>query len=638
MVKNKRLNLRLLVTILLIVVISQQMCPQAKSEADSLISKLKNIERGKDIAGERGSIKLDTSKVKLLSALTLLFHQTDPQRAIKYAVNQYNISKAIDYKWGMANSLENRGHIYDYRREYDKALPFFQQALLIHQQSGNKIGIVDVNNDIGVLYSKKGIYPEAYRYMLKAMGIAKLQNDIPGLVSSYNNIGLLYREQQKFGEALNHYFKCLSVQLNHKGNYAISYTYLNIAEIYRIRKQFDKGIKNAMLGLEAARKEDDSISIANNYSTLGNLYIDKGNLKQALECHEIALEIRENIDDSFGLFTSYMSYSLIYSKKANEAEALLYAKKALKLLRGNGELSMLADCFKRLSEIYASSGNYAAAYNSHLIYKKYSDSIFNSENERKLTEQKMNFEFNRLQEKSKKSAQEVLIRQKRIQNYTLCLSIAIGILIILLLIKRHNKKSHMKHKEYIQDMDLLHEEINIKSIETQSLKIENEDIQLKNDLIVTENEHEKREREKLQVQLDFNRRELASSTLYLFQKNQMLSELKKEIEGLKKGSISVENIDKIKAVIQQNLYLDADWEKFKLHFEQVHPDFFKDLNEKYPGLTAYEVRLYAYLHMKLSTKEIAGLLNITPASVTKAKVRLNKKINRSSDGLMESND
>jgi len=44
------------------------------------------------------------------------------------------------------------------------------------------------------------------------------------------------------------------------------------------------------------------------------------------------------------------------------------------------------------------------------------------------------------------------------------------------------------------------------------------------------------------------------------------------------------------------------------------------------GLTAYEIRLCAYLHLQLSGKEIATLLNIDPPSVRKAKMRLKKKM------------
>ncbi|WP_141719631.1 helix-turn-helix transcriptional regulator [Roseivirga misakiensis] len=51
------------------------------------------------------------------------------------------------------------------------------------------------------------------------------------------------------------------------------------------------------------------------------------------------------------------------------------------------------------------------------------------------------------------------------------------------------------------------------------------------------------------------------------------------------------------------------------------------IKQRYPNLTAYDLRLCTYLKANLSTKEIATLLNITPDSVKKAKHRLRKKMN-----------
>ena len=89
----------------------------------------------------------------------------------------------------------------------------------------------------------------------------------------------------------------------------------------------------------------------------------------------------------------------------------------------------------------------------------------------------------------------------------------------------------------------------------------------------------------------------------------------------------------IKDILQSNLYLDGDWNKFKLHFEQVHPYFFQELQAKYPKLTKNELRLLSYFHINLSTKEIAALLNIDPASVRTAKTRLYKKMGVVDKGL-----
>ncbi|MCU0327152.1 MAG: hypothetical protein MUF45_18280 [Spirosomaceae bacterium] len=166
----------------------------------------------------------------------------------------------------------------------------------------------------------------------------------------------------------------------------------------------------------------------------------------------------------------------------------------------------------------------------------------------------------------------------------------------------------------VQRVLLIREELKQKQLETQELIFQNTLQQAQN--------------EYLQEKLEANQRELASNTLYISQKNELLLDLKSSVQHLGENLpvASQKVIRNIKAVIQNNLHLESDWERFRIHFEQVHPDFFKQLQAEHPNLTQYEIRLCAYFHMNLSTKEIANLLNIDPASVRKAKMRLNKKI------------
>ena len=142
-----------------------------------------------------------------------------------------------------------------------------------------------------------------------------------------------------------------------------------------------------------------------------------------------------------------------------------------------------------------------------------------------------------------------------------------------------------------------------------------------------DNEQHQATNQELQVQLEANQRELASTTLYVQQKNALLAELKQQIQELNAQSPHQQKeLSGIKSILQTSLYLDEDWSKFKLHFEQVHPRFFEELQARYPALTKNEQRLYCYFHIHLATKEIAALLNIDPASVRRAKTRLYKKI------------
>lgn len=144
---------------------------------------------------------------------------------------------------------------------------------------------------------------------------------------------------------------------------------------------------------------------------------------------------------------------------------------------------------------------------------------------------------------------------------------------------------------------------------------------------------EKVENEKLNLRLEYSYREMASSALYQSQRNELLVGLKTKIDGLSsilEGEAKTE-ARKIKSAISNSISLESDWEKFKLHFEQVHPNFFEELKLNHPNLTQNETRLSAYFHINLSVKEIATLMNIAPDSVRKAKTRLNKKIKQKED-------
>lgn len=185
-------------------------------------------------------------------------------------------------------------------------------------------------------------------------------------------------------------------------------------------------------------------------------------------------------------------------------------------------------------------------------------------------------------------------------------------------------------------INLLKDELKEKQLQAEILEKENERtlarnqyIELENEYIMAEIAHEVNQKAELQQKLEANQRELTANTLYLYQKNEMLNNLQKQIQNLSFKETTAQNregIREIKSTIKNDFYLENDWDKFKIHFEQVHPNFFKELNEKYPTLTPNEIRLVTYYHLNMTAKEIATLLNINPTSVHRAKSRLNKKM------------
>lgn len=140
--------------------------------------------------------------------------------------------------------------------------------------------------------------------------------------------------------------------------------------------------------------------------------------------------------------------------------------------------------------------------------------------------------------------------------------------------------------------------------------------------------------ENLKVNLNFKTQELTGYILNLIRKNEMLEEVKREVMNISKSlddnkqpSIIKQKVIRLTTQINNNIEKDKDFEVFQSNFDLIHKDFFKLLDEQYPGLTRNDKILCAYLKMNLSTKEIAPLQNITVRGVEVNRYRLRKKMN-----------
>ena len=77
-------------------------------------------------------------------------------------------------------------------------------------------------------------------------------------------------------------------------------------------------------------------------------------------------------------------------------------------------------------------------------------------------------------------------------------------------------------------------------------------------------------------------------------------------------------------------------EDFRVYFDEVHPGFHRNLSNAYPNLSRNDLRLCAYLHLGLSTKEIAALTFREIRSVESSRNRLRKKMNLPAEASLQS--
>lgn len=136
-------------------------------------------------------------------------------------------------------------------------------------------------------------------------------------------------------------------------------------------------------------------------------------------------------------------------------------------------------------------------------------------------------------------------------------------------------------------------------------------------------------RVELEKEIEFKEKEQKKIALSIIRKNEILSKLKVEIERIKskpEGLLKFSDLNTLKVLILDNLNLEKERKSLDKYITELNNSFFRNLERKYPGLSDNEKKLCSLLRLKLSSKEIASILNITSKSVEVNRYRLRKKM------------
>jgi len=141
-------------------------------------------------------------------------------------------------------------------------------------------------------------------------------------------------------------------------------------------------------------------------------------------------------------------------------------------------------------------------------------------------------------------------------------------------------------------------------------------------------EMENRTRQRLKSELDIKERELVSFLIRLSHKNELIAYIARQLRSIKIGGKinGIEKIEKLLEFIEKTPVGYVDWNMVQIQLEKLNPGFMDRLLMKHPRLTNKEKKLCAYIRLGLTSKEIAGLNNLSAKSVEIARVRLRKKM------------
>ena len=323
---------------------------------------------------------------------------------------------------GITNAILNIGSAYSDLCDYPQALEYDFKALKRYEELGNSYGIAIAANNIGSVYILQGDYPKALEYYFKALKIDEAEGDKGRIAAVTGNIGNVYFSQKDYPKALEYYFKTLKMDEDAGDKEGVARNTGNIALAYASQKNYLLAIENYRKSLQMAEETGYKHSVAWNLEALGEVYLSMAK--------DISI-ISDNVPPN--------------SNKANLHTAIDYLQRSLALSKELHIMSVLQDSYQYLAEACKQDGDYRKALDYHENYEAIKDSIFSKENNEKIIQQGMKYEYDKKTAEAKKLAAFKLQQQ---QSYTY-----MGIVGILLLtgfsffIVRERSKSEKERKK-----------------------------------------------------------------------------------------------------------------------------------------------------------------------------------------------
>ena len=586
--------------------------------------------------------KNDSNKVKTLGYLFNAYQNNEVGKSKKYADEALKLAHEINYKSGIAEAMHNLGSYNYYLGEIDSAKSYFDKSLNVFTELQDLRGQAKVNMGLGALLYSNGKYEEALEVFETNVQLYKgAFTDSLNLGTCYKNIGEIHNDKGNHRIALTNCIKSLHILENLKDPAYIAITPLYLADTKNLLAaiefklgNFQKAIQYDLEALKTYEEKHDKhfsaialIDIGASYhelkeykkaigyfdkallltkeinsfalqavvlQSLGKSYREMNQFKKAESLFKESLFWVEKSNVKRGIFQNLVELGITYNSMGQSSLAIPFFNKAIIGADSTGAKPILRKAYLNRSKAYQSLDNFELALKDFQNYKSISDSIFNTTKLEQVEELKTIYETEKKEQQITLQEKEITVLEQKAEISSLqrlLLALGLGLSLLIFGLGYYALRQKIKRN--------------------------------------------KLEKEKLDTELAFKKKELTTHALHLAKKNEVLEGLKQKAETLKNSENNQNGYQQLIRTINFDLKDDNNWEHFSKYFQEVHKDFNSTVKQKFPEVTTKELRLIALLKMNLSSKEIANILNISMPGVKKARQRLRKKMQLSTHESLE---
>ncbi len=261
------------------------------------------------------------------------------------------------------------GEIFRKLQQYDEALEYYQQALatlrkLEHSDAPTLLG--STLNGLALVNRSAGNYSQAQNFFEQAIALHRQEGNRLEESFVLNNLGLMQQDQSAYFAALD-FFQVAADNFASLERFEYQQIVLgNIGATYVSLGQYEKALSIFEEALVLSRSTRNVWQEGFLLHNIGLVYIQTQSYEQALQFTQEALDLRQAIGDPSGKSVSLNNIAYIYLQLGDYPQALTNANAAFEIAVTHGDRLNQSSSLDTLGEIYAHSELWESAIKSYL--------------------------------------------------------------------------------------------------------------------------------------------------------------------------------------------------------------------------------------------------------------------------------
>lgn len=385
-------------------------------------------------------------KVDNYVALARAYFPVDSMSLYFYTTRAVELADSIRYVEGKVEALVTKAGMIRIFGDYHTADSLYLGTATLSRSANYVSGEAKSYGGVAITSMSQGNYARALEYCLRSLRKLEQTEDLMELAKSNSVLGGIYWYLEEYDKSIFSYQKAVQL-LSEIGNKRIlANTLYNLGEAYSTVGDFKNASESFNKSIEISEEIGDQAQVVLSYAGLGTIYFQQEKYIESLNSFEEALSVFEMVGNSFYKTVLLNESSRSYIKLGRFSEAKKNLTASLNLAQERGEKHNMLVASELLSITERELGNYAAAYEAHVLYKQMADSVKSEELSKQIDNLELEYAFQQerdsirfANEREKLMLDQALANQRDLQMLSFG-----GILVLIIVIIVLYRYYHLK--------------------------------------------------------------------------------------------------------------------------------------------------------------------------------------------------